>query len=69
MTNKRQISQTLAFLFFLTLFGTGPRIAKANATPLSNAETVLGDIFSYMTDSNEGTTTFRSLLIPFGGRT
>lgn len=29
----------------------------------------LGDIFSPLLDKNEGTTTFRSLLIPFGGRT
>ena len=69
MTSKRQKSQTLVFLFFLTFFSAGPFIAKADATPLSNAETVLGDIFASMTDSNEGTTTFRSLLIPFGGRT
>ena len=69
MTNKRLKRRTLAFLFFLTLFGTGPLITQAAATPLSNAETLLGDIFASMTDSNEGTTTFRSLLIPFGGRT
>ena len=69
MTKKRQISQTAAFLLFLVFLFSGPGISTASAASLSDAETTLGDIFASMADSNEGTTTFRSLSIPFGGRT
>ncbi len=69
MTNKGLFSHTLAFLFFLTFFNFGPVISKADALPFADVQTILGDFFSALSDENEGTTTFRSLLIPFGGRT
>ena len=69
MINKRLASQTLAALFFLIFFSLGPAPSKAVALPFSNVQTILGDFFSAMADSDEGRTTFRSLLIPFGGRT
>lgn len=69
MTNKGLFSHTLAFLFFLTFFSFGPVISKADALPFADVQTILGDFFSALSDENEGTTTFRSLLIPFGGRT
>ena len=52
--------------FSLFLFISGARLAAA---PLTDASSALGDLFSSMTDPNEGATSFRSLLIPFGGRT
>ena len=69
MTIKGHISRTLKILLFFSFFSAGQGIVKTQALPLSEAESALGDIFASMTDSNEGTTTFRSLLIPFGGRT
>ena len=69
MTKTRQINRTASFLLFLVFIFTGPSISYVHANPLSDAETTLGDIFASMTDANEGSTTFRSLLIPFGGRT
>ena len=69
MTNKGLFSHTLAFLFFLTFFNFGPVISKADALPFADVQTILSDFFSALSDENEGTTTFRSLLIPFGGRT
>ena len=69
MTNKGLFSHTLAFLFFLTFFNFGPVVSKADALPFADVQTILGDFFSALSDENEGTTTFRSLLIPFGGRT
>ncbi len=69
MTNKGLFSHTLAFLFFLTFFNFGPVVSKADALPFADVQTILGDFFSALSDENEGTSTFRSLLIPFGGRT
>lgn len=42
---------------------------KLLANPLTDAGSTVGDLFATMADPNEGTTSFRSLLIPFGGRT
>lgn len=42
---------------------------KTTALSYSDVDTTLSDIFYNFVDSNEGETTFRSLLIPFGGRT
>lgn len=36
---------------------------------MTDLSAALGDFFESFTDSSEGSTTFRSLLIPFGGRT
>ena len=69
MTKKGHKSQALAFLVFLTFSGLTPAVSKLSAKSISDVETELGDIFASMADSNEGITTFRSLLIPFGGRT
>ena len=52
------------FLLVLILF-----CSKAAALDLTDVSSAVGDAFSTLTDSNEGTTSFRSLLIPFGGRT
>ena len=43
--------------------------AEAGAISMSDASSTLGDLFSTMVDPNEGSTSFRSLLIPIGGRT
>ncbi len=51
-------------LIFLSFFSPA-----ASAASLSEINNSLGDIFAPMADENEGVTTFRSLLIPFGGRT
>lgn len=48
-------------LFFSTI-----SVSALSYTDIGNS---LSDIFYNLTDDNEGTTTFRSLLIPFGGRT
>lgn len=52
------------FQFFLIFFAV-----NLKALSYTDLNTTLSDIFYSFTDSNEGTTTFRSLLIPFGGRT
>lgn len=41
----------------------------AHASSLTDTENALSNIFTWMIDDNEGTTSFRSLQIPFGGRT
>lgn len=51
-------------LILLTLF-----TARVDALSFTDISSTLGDVFSQFVDSNEGQTTFRSLLIPFGGRT
>jgi len=43
--------------------------SAASALSFTDINTTLSDIFVDFVDSDEGTTTFRSLLIPFGGRT
>jgi len=52
------------FLFFLGFSGQ-----KAAALSYTDITSTISDVFAQFTDSNEGETTFRSLLIPFGGRT
>ena len=51
-------------LVFLILLCPG-----LSANPLTEAGSAIGDIFATLTDPNEGNSSFRSLLIPFGGRT
>ncbi len=64
MKKKGYFTRRTAFLFFLISI-----CAKAPALSITDVSSVLGDIFSSMADPNEGSTSFRSLLIPFGGRT
>lgn len=64
---KTRLFRPAATLLFILVFFCF--CSKAAALPITDASSVLGDIFSYMADPNEGTTSFRSLLIPFGGRT
>ena len=42
---------------------------KGYTLSMTDASSTLGDLFSSFADPNEGTTSFRSLLLPFGGRT
>ena len=66
MKKKGYFTRKTTFLIFLSfVFLCG----KAAANPLTDTSSALGDLFAGMTDQNEGTTSFRSLLIPFGGRT
>lgn len=51
----------IAFSIFLTLW-------EIPALSLTDFSAVIGDIFSPFIDSNEGATSFHSLLIPLGGR-
>lgn len=53
---------SILVLFFI-------RNPKVFAFSLTDIDNTLSDIFYSTSDSNEGITTFRSLLIPFGGRT
>ena len=64
MKKKGYFTRKAAVLIFLLSF-----CAQAPCLSITDVSTVLGDLFSSMTDSNEGSTSFRSLLIPFGGRT
>ena len=56
----KKIFVTMIFSFFLF---------SANALDLVEIESSLADIFSSSIDKNEGTTVFRSMNIPAGGRT
>ena len=51
-----------SFLIIIPSFGL-------EALDYSSVSSALSDLFHSQVDSNEGTTSFRSLLIPFGGRT
>ena len=64
MKKKGFFTRKTTFLIFLILL-----CAKAGAASITDAEAAIGDLFSSLVDSDEGTTSFRSLLIPFGGRT
>ena len=66
MKIKGFFTRKTTFSTFLILLGIFSKTAALSPTDASAA---LGDLFEYMTDTNEGTTSFRSLLIPFGGRT
>lgn len=57
----------LKSLFSLTIFGLFSN-KGLNALSYSDLITDLSDIFYSFVDKNEGQTSFRSLLIPFGGR-
>lgn len=54
----------ILFSFFCLFFSL-----KTAALSYSDLDSTLSDIFYSFYDKNEGQTTFRSLLIPFGGRT
>lgn len=58
------LKRILTFTFSLFIIVTG-----INALSFTDLNTTLSDIFYNTYDKNEGQTTFRSLLIPFGGRT
>ncbi len=64
MKKKGYLTRKGIFLVFLILL-----CSRAAALSITDVSSVLGDLFSSMSDSNEGRTSFRSLLIPFGGRT
>ena len=64
MKKKAFYARFLSFLIFLTL-----PLNLAPALSLSDISNSLGEIFMPFINENEGTTSFRSLLIPFGGRT
>ena len=61
--NKKRIFFT-TFLFFL--FSSTARLNSLSLTDISSG---FSGLFSSSVDKNEGETSFRSLLIPFGGRT
>ena len=67
MKKMAAFARRFTFISLLILFSA--RASKASALGLTDASSALGDIFSTFVDQNEGTTSFRSLLIPFGGRT
>lgn len=57
------------FIFFLSLFLYGAFFSfNLTALELKDVNSKLSDIFNFNHDSNEGTTVFRSLNIPSGGR-
>lgn len=60
MFNKRLVTLS-AILIFISL--------QLNSLTFTDLSSVLSDIFYSFSDDNEGATTFRSLEIPFGGRT
>ena len=64
MKKKVLFNRKITVIFLLILL-----CGKAGAASITDLETTLGDIFSSFIDSDEGTTSFRSLLLPFGGRT
>ena len=64
MKKSRKALLTLTFSIFLIL---SPK--KAVALSFTDTATNIADVFAFMVDENEATTSFRSLLIPFGGRT
>lgn len=59
-------ANTLKKLIFLTF--TLLLSAEFYGLSFSDVQETLSDVFSFSSDSNEGSTTFRSLLIPYGGR-
>ena len=64
MKKKGIFSRALMFMIFLILPGM-----QLKALSLTDTTSTIGDLFTSFLDPNEGTTSFRSLLIPFGGRT
>lgn len=63
MSKKFLVLGLSVFLIF------SPFKTKLFALSYTDVTTILADIFYNANDPNEGLTTFRSLLIPFGGRT
>ena len=59
----KKLIKTLTLLAVLSFSG------NLFALSYTDVASTLADIFQWSVDSNEGDTTFRSLLIPFGGRT
>ena len=66
MKNKGYCTRKRTFLLSLMLLLL---FEKAAANPLTDTSSAIGDLFANMADPNEGSTSFRSLLVPFGGRT
>ena len=66
MKKNGNFTRKKTFLIFLVLCGI---FSKAAAASITDASSAVGDLFSNMADPNEGSTSFRSLLVPFGGRT
>lgn len=64
MKKKGIFARALMFMIFLILPGM-----QLKALSLTDTTSTIGDLFTSFLDPNEGTTSFRSLLIPFGGRT
>jgi len=61
--HKRQFKLVATLLFFSVFC-----LPKAFSLSFTDINSVLADIFFWATDDNEGATSFRSLLIPYGGR-
>lgn len=66
MKKKGYFTRKTTFLIFLIFLGLNSGVSANSLTDISST---IGDLFSSMADPNEGSTSFRSLLIPFGGRT
>lgn len=65
---KRKMKKSFKLIFNLSFLMAIP-FSTVEALDYSGITSALSDVFYSKVDSNEGTTTFRSLLIPFGGRT
>ena len=66
MKKKGYFTRKTTFAFFLIFFSLCTRVYTLS---LTDAASTIGDLFSSLLDPNEGATSFRSLLLPFGGRT
>ena len=66
MKKKGYFTRKTTFSILLILLGI---FSQAQAASITDVSSTLGDLFEAMSDPNEATTSFRSLLIPFGGRT
>ena len=62
--SKRLFAKFTFFLFFILIF-----ISKSAGLSYSELDSTLSSLFYNFVDEDEGQTSFRSLLIPFGGRT
>ncbi len=69
MKKKGFFTRKRKFPVFLILFCLGSFSTNVHGLSLTDATSAIGDLFASFVDPNEGTTSFRSLLIPFGGRT
>lgn len=66
MKKKGYFTRKTTFAFFLIFFSL---CTKVYTLSLTDAASAIGNLFSSLLDPNEGATSFRSLLLPFGGRT